>query len=444
MDTQLTTQSQDAKIAFGDFETKGKFGIWLLSGEKKYVLFPTQLVSMLLHNKGNLTASCKDGEIWNGNTVYYYDIGDDCSWILSDYADRKAAYLVFPKEEMHDTIRKVFKQLHDALIHGCNTIYQDRSVNVRTMETNMKVLEQAMLISKNKPYGYESKVREQKLTFDCKHESTDFPYTLTLGGISLKSYVSDWTTVLTQLRKDLEMAREIRLFFEDSPTIISFPNNYDKEEPCIYGRKKELVEITPNEFCDEIVIFGVCYRYQVIEAIYEGLLRMARYEFEEERGYGTWDNMDNMTFYNKIKAPIIEGFIRNRDFDNQYVEKRQVLIKHIITICPHRTSIFKDEKNNCGNFFENGKVVVEFDDTGRVETEINGYEQWYNSYIEATDFRNNETNPDFDHNKWEEQGLQFARLLRQQLPEDIDLWYESPFGNDKKTTKLIYKDYITL
>lgn len=71
---------------------------------------------------------------------------------------------------------------------------------------------------------------------------------MTLGNFKVKSYISDWGTNLTQLRKDLEMAREIRLFFEDSPTTICFPNNYDTEDPYIAGKSIELVEIKPTSF----------------------------------------------------------------------------------------------------------------------------------------------------------------------------------------------------
>lgn len=420
----LITHQQEPHVEFGDYEMKGQYGIWLSNDGKKYVLFPSELVSMLLHIEGKLTASCKDGDIWNGNTVYYSDAVDEYIWILTDYANKKSAYLVFPKNKIHKEISEAFKLLYGSLSQGAKTVYKGNSVNTDTLEVCMKELDRAIFISNNKRYGYDSKIKEaEKLNFVCKHEYSDFPYTLTLGGITLKSYVSDWTTDLTQLRKDLEMAKTIKLFFEDSPTTISFPNCFDGGIPdrC----KKELVEITPNEFCESVVIFGICNRYQVIQAIYEGLLRMARYEFHDEEGYGTWDDMDNMTFYNKIKSPLVESLIRNKCIENYEIENRQILIRHILTICPHHGYIYKDEKNRCDNFFVNGKIVIEFSDCGRLVLNIPGFEQWYNDYLQATDYSDKTINPNFDYDCWREHGLQLASQLRQQLPEDIDLWYET-------------------
>lgn len=47
----------------------------MLYDGKKYVLFPTQLVTMLLHKEGKLIASCKDGDYRNGNTdfTFYFE-----------------------------------------------------------------------------------------------------------------------------------------------------------------------------------------------------------------------------------------------------------------------------------------------------------------------------------------------------------------------------------
>lgn len=38
---------------------------------------PANVYLSELHKSCELTASCKDGEAWNGNTVYYYDVVDE-------------------------------------------------------------------------------------------------------------------------------------------------------------------------------------------------------------------------------------------------------------------------------------------------------------------------------------------------------------------------------
>lgn len=448
MNNKRTNKINKAEIIFGDYEGNGKCCIMLLYGGKRYVLFPTQLITMLIQKEGNLTASCKDGDVWNGNTVYYHDAVDDYKWLLSDYADKEAAYLVFPKDVIHKAIRDTFMQLKEALDKGIESIYQERSVTVEIMDGYVKELNRAIFISENKYYNYGSKVKEvQELDFDCKPESVDFPYTITLGHFKLHSYVSDWGTNLTQLRKDLEMSREIRLFFEDSPTIISFPDSYDDEDPYVVGNKMGVVKITANEFCSHAVIFGICLRRQVIKAIYEGLLRMARYEFKGIDYWGTWDNVDNITFYNKIKSPIVENFINDKYFENQDIELRQVRIEHILTISPDYDVLYYDEKSRAESFYDDGKIIVEVGGNDRKEILMPGFEEWHNEYIRATDFVECKTDTNFDYDGWEERGLKFAQMLREQLPDSIDLWYEPPFEDVRRKdmhAKLIYKNYKVL
>lgn len=441
---QLSSQPEEAHIVFGDYEDKGKYGIWLLCRGKKYVLYPRQLIKMLLHKSGELTASCKDGEVWNGNIVYYYDGVDEYRWILTDYFDNRAAYLLFPKEAMHEAIRKTFTLLYDALSRNCETVYE-RHVCTDTVKIFMKELELAFFISKNNYQRLDTVATNvQELTFYCGYDDLDLTYILTLGEVSLTSYISDWTTDLTQLRKDLEMGKTIRLYFEDSPTTISFPNSSDEDVPC--RKEKEVVEITSNEFCNGIVLLGICYRSQVIQAIYEGLLRMARFEFKCEEGEGLWNDLDNMTFYNKLKSPLTERIIKSKWIDNEEVENRQVIIRHIITVSPHPNYVYKDEKNQSGNFFNAGKVVVDFNDTGKIVADIPGFEHWYNLFASYMDGKNCSNNNDFDYDKWEEQGLQYVKQLRKHLPESIDLWYEPNAGNSSKQNVrsiLVYYDYKT-
>ena len=430
-----------AEIIFGDYEGNEEYAILMLYDGKKYVLFPTQLVTMLLHKEGKLIASCKDGDYWNGNTVFFYDEVDHYNLILTDYADKKASYLVFQKAEIHEAIKQTFMQLYEALNKGCNTLYKDHSVNLGIMESYMRNLNNALLLSQYKYYGYGTKVGTSEFAFACEPESVDFPYTLTFGNFKVKSYISDWGTNLTQLRKDLEMAREIRLFF------ICFPNNYDTEDPYIAGKSIELVEIKPNEFCDNIVIFGLSTRRQVVKAIYEGLLRMVRYEFKSIDYWGTWDDLDNITFCNKIKSPLIEDFINGKYFDNKNIELRQVVIEHILTISPDFDVLYYDEKSCADSFYDDGKIIVDVGSNDRKEVLIPGFEQWYNEYIEATDFVDCTTDQEFDYADWEKRGLEFAKQLREQLPDSIDLWYEPPFEDKKRKeahAKLIYKDHKAL
>ena len=65
------------------------------------------------------------------------------------------------------------------------------------------------------------------------------------------------------------MGKTISLYFEDSPTTISFPNSSDEEVPC--SKEKEVVEITSNEFCNGIVLLGMNLMQQTAVIITNGL-----------------------------------------------------------------------------------------------------------------------------------------------------------------------------
>ena len=95
--------------------------------------------------------------------------------------------------------------------------------------------------------------------------------------------------------------------------------------------------------------------------------------------------------------------------------------------------------------------IVQFDDDIELELDSNtilkinipGINAWYNLYIDATDFFTCSTNPAFDWDAWHKQGIIFARQIRLQLPDEIDLWYGYPYedvGSRNKKPILIYKE----
>ena len=85
---------------------------------------------------------------------------------------------------------------------------------------------------------------------------------------------------------------------------------------------------------------------------------MVRYEFKSIDYWGTWDDLDNITFYNKIKSPLIEDFINGKYFDNKNIELRQVVIEHILTISPDFDVLYYDEKSCADSFYDDGKIII--------------------------------------------------------------------------------------
>ena len=86
------------------------------------------------------------------------------------------------------------------------------------------------------------------------------------------------------------MGKTISLFFEDSPTTISFPDSSDEEVPC--SKEKEVVKITSNEFCNGIVLLGMNLMQQTAVIITNGLNSFIRNTMEMAvRCYGKIQNI---------------------------------------------------------------------------------------------------------------------------------------------------------
>lgn len=416
-----------AHIIFGDYEVKGEYAIWLEYMGKYYVLFPNSLVEMLLHRNGSMVASCKAGDIWNGNSVYYSDVVDYYDWILADSLNKEATYITLHKIQLHKEIKAAFQELYKAFIDHKKVVY--KRFGIDAAKTYVEEIDLILYINTHWYKSYESS-RVQQVSFKCEYDVYDITYTLGLGEHHITSCISDWSSNLSLLRHQLEACQNIKLLCEDSPTTISFPGNCDLFDNPRVGNSTAVTEILPNEFVDSPILAGICDQSQVIEAIYEGLLRMARFKFPESETEETWDNVDNLTFYNKIKSPVIEDIISHRYYKNAELECRQVVVKHIVTLEPNANGFYKDEQNVNRPLLENGKIVLQFVNGERIEIEIPGFENWYKTY---------DVTVKSSLEPFESQGKKFLRQLRTALPDTIDLWYQSPL--EVSEAILIYKHY---
>lgn len=98
---------------------------------------------------------------------------------------------------------------------------------------------------------------------------------------------------------------------------------------------KDLMKVVAHPDDGSALIVGICDPQQVIRQFYEGLLNVARQGFRYDK-----DGNDNdwvcspMTFYNRIKSPIIEDYLMGREYGDDELQIRQSEIRHAFTIAP--------------------------------------------------------------------------------------------------------------
>jgi hypothetical protein len=135
-------------------------------------------------------------------------------------------------------------------------------------------------------------------------------------------------------------------------------------------------------------------------------------------------------------------------YRNSEVERRQVHIKHILTITPDVDFIVTDEEGICHDFWDTDELKIYFvDSSEETSIKIDGFQSWLREYQNCTDFTTTETDPSFDYEAWHKRGIEFAQKLRDQLPDEIDLWYAYPFEDKERRNIpeiLVYKKYECL
>ena len=264
-------------------------------------------------------------------------------------------------------------------------------------------------------------IKEFSLIFG-KYDACDIPFTAKIGRQTIKSYLSNWSVNFDLLRHQLEGLTfyphngEIDINFEDDPTKFMFKHqglNTKMPDGSIKHSDIVHLQILPNCFTKTKPIEGYCEPSQVVRAIYEAFLQLGRtFIVSKQFDYNDWHYSCGLNIYNTLKSGIVETFLET-NYPKPEIIKRQTDVNHIVTICAG--------KDICG-YLEDGSpiyVIVNAEDL----VHINGFDTFKISGIK--EWVNNKKQPNFDSEKWNQQGLNFAKQIRLLLSEDYDVWYES-------------------
>ena len=191
-----------------------------------------------------------------------------------------------------------------------------------------------------------------------------------------------------------------------------------------------------NSASDSIPFYALCETKDFVNSIYLALLTLCGNCYNshfsdfveewylDENILKSGHKIDNMSFYNTIKSPLIEWNMRSsRPYNwNPPTFRKMPRIKETISMwCDYGDALFwgrgLDGKGGCCGSAD--KLWT--DTTGEIElSSIKGLREWYNEY-DATDLPVNWTKKQWKD--WEERGYAFALQVRELLPDTIDLYY---------------------
>lgn len=169
----------------------------------------------------------------------------------------------------------------------------------------------------------------ERFTFNfIEPYSCDTPFVITLGDKRYRACLSDWSTNFNKIRLEIENSlltyyreTEIKLYFEDSPTIIRVRSDWENIAN---------VTIVPNDFINASNIYARCEPRKLIVALYLGLLEICIKETDwtEDRYGWRWDAF-RLATYNKLQSCVIEDYILGLEEDEYTYRPRQRVINTV-------------------------------------------------------------------------------------------------------------------
>jgi len=456
----------DSKYSILDLafrENDGRLAIWYKTfGGTDFLVNPCTLFDSILGDKDETYFLVRDKEnLWFGDKyirVQQTFDGKTFKWVISSPYLQGNTVLLFHYDEYWTKVKNAIIQLYDAMAAGRETYYDGKITleHVSRIYSQLKLTELFLMPGMKRTADIDVENFEfvcPRKGDDVKPWSIDVPYSIVIGKRKYDKWISDWSNDLDNIRHSIENyvfkgKCRVVLCLDDEETIVDlsrYPTLESTERVgagTAYHYKDFMkVEVQPGYYYDGAPQIGICEQKQVIRRLYEGLLNIARigYRYTKDKYDNDW-RCSPMTFYNRIKSPIIEDYLNERKYDEDELQIRQRIIKHVLTICPdYGDVLFCDEEGVCYGVdcLENAKKL-KLD-----KSLLSEFYFWQSDFESKTDGINS-TMGTLDNEEWNGRGLKLAHRLRQQLPDDIDLWYVHPF-EDKENRDispiLIYKDY---
>lgn len=420
-----------------------KWGIWITIGEEKLLVNPLDLVSSIFVDD----TYCMIESVTKDMPGYFMiDVEKKpyCyHWTLSHNMLDFSSENRYIQEEYVSKIFDVISQLYKAVKTGGELAYDKVDVYKESIESCYKQL----MVKCTWPYYIRKTTKDiqvEEFQFDIIGGNEGERFTIGIGDRTYSTWFTHWDGDLERMRHQFEtytfeQKAEVKITFDMSETIIklediSVLDQVNETADGVGFKYKEymLVTIIPNEFVKQPVFKGYCLKDQVLKKLYNGLLRMAL----DHPLSGNDDVPDMLNAYNMVKSPLIEGCITGRSKKRDYKSyfKRQVRVKHIITIDPDINQVFYDEGQNSYEVETNGTIDFVYDKNGNpiVFKDLFDWHSKINQIVIDSETGHPYT---MDWEQYHNQGVRLAQELRKVLSEDFDLWYKAPFEDKTGTIK---------
>lgn len=452
-------------------ESEGRLAIWYKSPSGiDYLVDPLSFFNAIAGDKGvtyflvrdkkNLSYSLKH---ISSHLIFEHNA---CLILVDDGTCGNTEVQKIPVNDFLTKTKACFIELHKALKSSDSTYYEN---DVKEEELSLIVQQHDSLktfISTDNPYREPVNVehfcfKENIPRIVCEYVSEcEIPIDISIGN---RTYKASYNSI-----DDLDMIRhQLEVMSYDFELGFRLEWDYGAEGVDIRMKRFQAGYATRNadgsfsvvHLCkvaifpsdDSPAIIGICDPRQVIREIYEAMLNVGRNNYFYVKGKKDKNQWycDPMAFYNKMKSNIIENYINKVDVPYEEVVTRQTFVKNVYTICPdYGNALFYDRD---GAYMGIGADdILDFGDAESDETvfsmKLPGIYDWQESFEHGTDCLKNNMGM-LSSEKWNRHGLALAQQIRQQLPDEFDLWYEYPFEDEENRGRrpiLIYKDFAAI
>ncbi len=261
-----------------------------------------------------------------------------------------------------------------------------------------------------------------KEKFDIKVRNKDIEWSFSRGNENLRQIECSFIPLTDLEIITLKRALEDFCLTGDCRFRIQSPGTKDVQATTVVlhnvrsGNLSKLGDITevvisPEDYDHSYpVLYGFSNTHEVLKNLYENFLR----------------RLVPFSYYNNFKSKLIETFLIGANPLNPLATKK---VRHLCELAPDYDVHWQDEKG-CGVTVEEDVIEITDDPEGYnviYRAKAPSMADWHEEYVNATDFANTETDESFDYKAWNSHGLALARTIRNQLPDDVDVWYMYPF-----------------
>lgn len=415
-------------------EINDKWGIWLEIGDEKLLVNPINLVNSIYKDDVYYMLDYQSKNMPGSFNVKVEKKTYSYRWTLSHSMLNISSENNYVQEEYVSKIFDAVSLLHNAVMAGGELAY-DKDVDKESVVSCYKQL-QVKCTWPSYIRKTTKDIQVEDFLFDIIEKNEGEHFSIGFGDRTYSTWFFHWDGDLEGMRHQFESytfdhKAEIKISNDMSETIIKMEDTsvVDEINDCGKGisfKYKEYVIVTifPNEFATQPIFKAYCDEKQILETLYNGLLRMALDHPISEN-----DDVPGMlNAYNMIKSPIIEDYITGKckELRNKMYAIRQTIVRHIITISPDVSQLFHDEEGYSYEVEKEGTIDFVYDRNGHPIV-IKDLFAWH-SEIEPIVTASETGHPySMDWEEYHNRGMKLAKELRKVLSTDFDLWYETPF-----------------